>query len=56
MCSLFLRDSRVAMYNNDLPVVVTNCNTLLCSLQGRGGENLANDYEVFTSKMGAQQY
>ena len=25
--------------SNNLPAVVTNCNTLVCSLQGRGVEN-----------------
>jgi len=39
-CSFFLRDSRVAMYQQP-PVVITNCN--MCSLQGRGVENLTND-------------
>ena len=54
-CSLDLRDSGVAMYSNNLPVVVTNCNTLMCSLHGRGVENQPVFEKSFTSKMVAWQ-
>ena len=39
MCGVFvLRDFWEAKYSNNLPVVVTSCNMLMHSLQGRGVE------------------
>ena len=55
MCSLVLRDSGEAMYSNNLPVVVTNCNTLMCSLHGRGVENQPVFEKSFTSETVSQQ-
>ena len=54
-CSLDLRDSGVAMYSNSLPSVVTNCNMLVHSLQGRGVEYQLVFEKSFTSEVIAWQ-
>ena len=43
------------MYSNNLPVVVTSCSMLMCSLQGRGVENQLVFERSFTSKMVSQK-